>query len=422
MLPLERKFADNIKMLNVKANMPVAVACSGGPDSMALALMAQSWAKAGKSKVVALIVDHGLRRESAKEAKQVGAWLKKQGIAHAILTWNGRKPVRNVQEAARKARYRLLSDYCKTHKIEGLLVAHHLEDQAETFLLRLARGSGVDGLAGMSALTGLYDVTLIRPLLGVPKAELLAYLAKRKQPFINDPGNENPAFDRVRMRKMLPALAEVGITPERLAKTATNMARARAHLEEETGKFLKSACTLFSEGYASLKHVKISEEIGLRALATLIMIIGGNEVKTRLADLERLYAAVKDTGFRGATLGGCVFTRHKDAILIYRELKSVAPPRTLKAGAGLMWDNRFEMTLKSASMRLRVGALTQSGWLALAKTHTLKNPCPNKNILYALPALRDSKGKIIAVPHLKYYTQDVKCDVVFKAVPVPADK
>src|SRR6202040_3046966 len=113
--------------------------------------------------------------------------------------------------------------------------------------------------------------TLLRPLLGLPKSELLDYLKKRKQPYVNDPGNENPAFDRVKIRKLLPALAEVGITADRLAKTAANMARARAHLEEETGRFLKAACRISAYGYATLEHVNISEEIALRALATLIM-------------------------------------------------------------------------------------------------------------------------------------------------------
>jgi tRNA(Ile)-lysidine synthase len=363
-------------------------------------------------------VDHGLRKESAKEAKQVGVWLKKQGIAHIVLSWKGRKPKRNIQEAARKARYLLMTQYCKQHGITHLLVAHHLEDQAETFLLRLARGSGVDGLSAMSALTTMYDVTLARPLLGLSKAQLLDYLGKRKQAYVNDPSNENPAFERVKIRKLLPVLAEVGLTPERLARTASTMARARAHLEEETGKFLNRSCKIFQEGYARLEHIGISEEIALRALATLIMIIGGNDVKTRLNDLERLYVALKDPAFKGATLGGCVFTRHKGATLIYRELKGVAKPVAVKPGAPVLWDNRFDITAQVPRGVWRVGALTQKGWLWLAGTQKIKNPFPNKNILYSLPALRDFRGRIFAVPHLKFSATDVQCEASFKSTPV----
>lgn len=417
MLPLERKFNDLIKVLNINNNAAVAVACSGGPDSMALALVAQAWAKGRKSKIIALTVDHGLRKESAKEARQVCVWLKKHGIAHAILSWRGRKPTRNIQELARKARYRLMTEYCKQHAIAHLLVAHHLEDQAETFLLRLARGSGVDGLSAMSALTTMYDVTLARPLLGLPKSEMLDYLKKRRQDYVNDPSNENPAFERVKIRRLLPVLAEVGLSADRLAKTAATMARARAHLEEETGKFLNSACKIYAEGYARLEHIRISEEIALRALATLIMIIGGNDVKTRINDLERLYAALKSPGFRGATLGGCVFSQHKGAILIYRELKAVAKPVSIQSGTTVLWDNRFDITAQVPRGLWRVGALTQKGWLWLAKTQKTKNPFASKNILYSLPALRDFKGRIVAVPHLKFSAQGVSCAAAFKSTP-----
>jgi tRNA(Ile)-lysidine synthase len=415
MLPLERRFAAVIKTLGIKEDFPLAIACSGGGDSMALSLLAKSALVGRKGRIVALTVDHGLRRESAKEARQVGAWLKKQGIVQVILPWKGKKPKRNIQEAARNARYKLMADYCAKHGIAHLLVAHHLEDQAETFLLRLARGSGVDGLSAMAALTPMHGLTLVRPLLAIPKAELLAYLKKRRQPYAHDPSNENEAFDRVKMRKLLPQLQAAGLSAERLAKTAATMARARAHLEEETGRFLNRACVIHAEGYAVLKHLSISEEIALRALSTLIMLVGGNEVKVRLRDLERLHGALKSPGFKGATLGGCVFAPHKATVLIYRELKGLAPSRAVKPGAPVMWDNRFEVTLASPNKGLRVGALTQGGWLKLAKASGVKNPCPSKNILYSLPALRDFRGRILAVPHLNYCVQGMSCVITFKS-------
>ena len=129
-------FKHIVKTLAIQEDMPIAVACSGGPDSMALTLLAQERFK----NVTALIVDHGLRKGSAHEANQVAAWLKTKHIAAVILRWKGRKPMRNIQEAARDARYRLLSEYCNAHGLTHMLVAHHVEDQAETFLLRLARG------------------------------------------------------------------------------------------------------------------------------------------------------------------------------------------------------------------------------------------------------------------------------------------
>lgn len=384
---------------------------------MALCLLAQDWAKAQKRKLIAITVDHGLRQGSAKEAKQVGAWLKKHRIAHVVLTWRGRKPTSNIQEAARKGRYRLLSEYCRTQGICEILVAHTLDDQAETFLLRLARGSGIDGLSCMSSVNTIFGLTLVRPLLGISKNELVAYLKARKQDFIMDPSNENPIFDRVKMRKLLPQLASMGLTTERLAKTAQIMSRARAHLEEETGKFLTVSCKLYPHGYALMEKMPVSEEIGLRALTTLIMIIGGQEVKTRLNDLERLYHALKAPRFRGATLGGCIFAPHKSKILICREPRAVAKPAAIKPGESILWDNRFEIKCHQASSHksCQIGALGQNGWLTLSRIHKMKNPCPDKRILYTLPCLRNAHGNILSVPLLGWTVQkNITCEAQFK--------
>jgi tRNA(Ile)-lysidine synthase len=417
MLLLDRRFKNLMKSLGLDNRSSIAIACSGGSDSMALALLVKEWADKKKGKVVALTVDHTWRKDSAKEVQQVGLWLKKHGIAHAGLPWKGRKPNRNQHEAVRKARYALLTSYCKQHKITHLLIAHHLEDQAEAFLLRLAHGGSVDGLSAMPALTMMYDVTLVRPLLTVSKSDLLYYLKKRRQAYVNDPDNEDKALDRVKVRKLLPLLAEAGISVERIAKTATIMARARAHLEEETGRFLSTTCKILPEGYAMLKHMPASEEIALRVLTTLIMIIGGQEIKTRTVELKRLCVLLQEPQFKKLTFGGCTFQPHKGGILIYRELRSIAPERSVKSGNSVLWDHRFEITLQTAPMRLKVGALMQAGWARLAKTHKVKNPCPNKNILYSLPALRDARGTIVAVPHLKFtLDKTVQCNAVFRHV------
>ena len=404
-----KTIADILKCLDIIPDMPVAVACSGGADSMSLTLIIAGWAKANNRAIIALTVDHGLRKESQEEARQVGKWLKKRGIAHAILSWKGKKPVRNIQEAARKTRYRLLADYCKTHHIPYLLVAHHLEDQAETFLLRLARGSGVDGLSAMSALTSLYGIQIVRPLLDIPKTELLAYLKACKQPYISDPSNENTAYDRVKMRSLLPMLAKAGLTPERIALAAKNMARARKHLESETSDFLDRACDFFPEGYALLHALPESEEIALRALAKLLMAISGSETKPRLEELERLYNAIKNPAFKAATLGGAVFSLHKKSVLIYREQQNIAAPIAIRAGKEIGWDNRFMIThANAASTTFFVGALTQEGWLSIARKHKLCNPFPVKKILYTLPAIRDTKGTIVAVPHMGFGQQKIQ--------------
>ena len=170
----------------------VAVAVSGGADSMALLLLAKDWAPG----VAALTVDHGLRAGSTAEAAQVAAWCASRRIPHCVLAWTGRKPSSGIQEASRTARYELLTQWCRDRGYPHLLVGHHLEDQAETFLIRMQRGSGVDGLAAMPSTTARDGVRIVRPLLGVTPARLTAFLRAAGQPWIEDPSNDDPRFAR----------------------------------------------------------------------------------------------------------------------------------------------------------------------------------------------------------------------------------
>ncbi len=198
------QFAANLAAIGgFEAQPLIAVAVSGGPDSMALMLLADRWARARGGRAWGLTVDHGLRPESADEARIVGSWLGARAIPHDILLWVGPKPISGIQEAAREARYRLLAAWCRRRFCLHLLAAHHLEDQIETHLIRRSAGSGVDGLAGMSAVRELRGCRLVRPLLAVPRERLAALLASEGQPFLRDPSNLDPVFERARLRLAL---------------------------------------------------------------------------------------------------------------------------------------------------------------------------------------------------------------------------
>ena len=185
----------------------LAVAVSGGADSLALCLLADAWAKAEGGRITALVVDHRLRCGSTAEAVQVGNWLDRRGIAHQRLVWDGAKPVTGIQAAAREARYRLLADWCRAAGVGHLLVGHQAADQAETVLMRIWRASGIIGLAGIRPCVELADVRLVRPLLGVPPERLRRYLEAEGQPWIEDASNRDPAFTRVRLRQASASLA-----------------------------------------------------------------------------------------------------------------------------------------------------------------------------------------------------------------------
>ncbi len=236
-----------------EARPQLAVAVSGGADSLALALLAERWARARGGRIVALTVDHGLRRESAGEAAAVARWMKRRGIAHRILVWRGAKPGAGIQAAARAARYRLLEDWCaaraRARGIVHLLLGHQREDQAETLLLRLERGSAAYGLAAMPAITERPGVRLLRPLLAVPRAALADFLRREGQAWIDDPSNRDRRYRRVHMRA---ALGGDSALSKRIADSAAELGRTRAALEAGVADCLVRAVTLHPEAFASL--------------------------------------------------------------------------------------------------------------------------------------------------------------------------
>jgi len=301
----------------------IAIALSGGADSMALALLTQEWAKKDKIQMVTLTVDHRLRKESSKEAKRVASWMKKRGIPHHILTLSKKLPVGNRQAAAREARYAELIQWCHAHNIHHLLLGHHQDDQAETFLLRLARGSGVDGLACMSAMSELQGITLLRPLLDIPKSSLIAYLKRKKQPWAEDPSNQSLAYERNRIRQMRVA---IGISSERLAGTASRMRHAREALEYYTEQLLEKAAHRSRQGHLELQAQQLlaaPRDVGLRALAQLLCLINGEIYKPRLDDLTRLYNALADKNWKGSTLAGVqLIPKKNDTVWLVKEKRA----------------------------------------------------------------------------------------------------
>lgn len=385
----------------------LACAVSGGADSLALALFARAWAERRDGRVTALTVDHGLRPEAADEARRVGAWLTPRGIDHRVLAWTGPKPATGVQQAARVARYGLLGRWCRDAGVLHLLLGHTRDDQAETLLLRLGAGSGTDGLAAMAAVRETPDVRLLRPLLAVPGASLRASLTERGQAWIEDPSNRDDRFARVRARR---AIAEGGLSAAALAHSAARFGRVRAAMEASVSALLAETACVHPAGFARLSlppMVEAPEEVSLRALARVIVAIGGRAHAPRLDRLERLHRHVlEDLGAAGsATLGGCRLVAGRGGLLICRENRGIPAPLPVRPGLSLVWDRRFAIRFTAApgtGGSPKLATLGAAGWAEIVRRcPALRGgPLPGP-VRVSLPALVDETG-VAAVPHLGY--------------------
>jgi tRNA(Ile)-lysidine synthase len=299
---------------------PGAVGVSGGADSLALMHLLALWARKAKAAApVVLTVDHGLRRGSAVDAKAVARWAKALQLKCEILTVKSAKPKSDIEAWARDARLGLMHRAMAKRGLTTLYLAHHQDDQAETFLLRLARGSGLDGLAAMQPLAPFplpeaEGLMLARPLLATPRAALRDFLTSQKQDWLEDPMNAETRFARNRMRALLPLLAEAGLTAQRIADAAFHLARARQALDLATAAVLARAIrrpdgensdtVLLLDGEALAAAPR---EIGLRALAALLKNVAGTVYRPRFDALERLFGQIAAKGGlrAGVTLNGC---------------------------------------------------------------------------------------------------------------------
>lgn len=384
----------------------IAVAVSGGPDSLALTLLLQDWLARCGGRLWALVVDHRLRSESGREAEAVAALLRARGLAVRLLRRPGGSLSRGLQAGARAARYALLTAACREAGVLHLALAHHRDDQAETVLQRQASGSGPDGLAGMAAVSERSEVRLIRPLLPVPKARLVATCRAAGLPFIEDPSNRDPRFSRSRLRRD-PRLADARRVGA-LAGQAREHGQARAYRERATADLLVEGVTLHPAGFARLSRAVVAAEdaLALRALANLLACVSGAQWPARTMRLQAGLARLRADAPRAFTLGGCRLLPEADGWLVARE-PAVRARATLTPGESLVWDGRFLAHLTAhAPGALTVGMLGARGWQTLVRrTPALRAaglPAPARVVL---PLFSDLEGPV-AVPHLGFVRRD----------------
>jgi tRNA(Ile)-lysidine synthase len=298
---------------------------------MALMHLLAEWKSPnGRPPVVVATVDHGLREEARAEADLVASFAARLGLPHRLLSWIGPKPRSGIQEAAREARYRLLLDLARQEGASHLVTAHTQDDQAETVLMRLSRGSGLTGLVGMRPSVDRGGIRHVRPLLVIPKARLVALCRAQGWPFVEDPSNADPRFARARWRRLMPALAAEGLSAERLARLAERALRVEEALDLKARDALARAGLAAEAGTVCLQGAVLAEEpfeIALRVLGLALLACRGEAEPWRLQRLEscteRLRQALGRRERLRLTLAGTV-------ILLDREGRihiSPEPPR-----------------------------------------------------------------------------------------------
>ena len=376
----------------------IAVAVSGGADSLCLARFAGRWARARGGRAFGFAVDHGLRPGSADEAETARRRAGELGLATRVLRWRGTKPRSGVQAAARAARRELLARACREASVLHLLLGHHARDRAETLILRRAAGSGPRGLAGMAAVTEGAGVRWLRPFLTTLPERLRASLRSQGLCWTEDPSNADPAFARTAARRRIESGAPGAVAA--LLDEARRRGRERAAREEATAGLLRRAVRLHPFGCARIRRAPFAAapaDIATAALARVVVCVGGRVHAPRTRRLARALAAL--TAAAPFTLGGCRIAPRGGDALVAREALPLPALPLAPGGPPARWDGRFDLRVSADAGRAPffVRRLADGSWAALRRRGA---PFPVPPLFRpGLPVLFDLDGPA-ALPHL----------------------
>ena len=402
-------FASAMARLGLFENAPMlAVGVSGGPDSMALIWLADRWARARDGSAFAIIVDHGLRPESANEARIAAEQLRAADITAYIRKVSGKPPENGVPAWARVARYDLLRDAADERGVLHLLLAHHQDDQAETLLLRLARGSGVKGLSAMHHAQPGANHRLLRPLLNFPKARVAATAEATGWAIAHDPSNRATKYARTRIRN---ALASSSGDNARLARTAATLASEDAALEQAVTSLAVQAAKIMPYGLLRLDRSSLAAApaaLSTRLLDRAVRMAGGAHGPLRRSRIVRLLQDITNSTDTRRTCSGAIIRIKGDEILLWREPAKLPDLASLQSLTTRLWDNRFKLIFNEASSdpdgRVLIGPLGYAGLRELETAfgknldhmppYAFRGNTPRQAII-SLPVLR-KKGRIIA--------------------------
>ncbi|MDD9331402.1 MAG: tRNA lysidine(34) synthetase TilS [Wolbachia sp.] len=408
-MKLELSFQNIISNFAI-CNNKVAVAVSGGIDSIVLLHLITNWTRKNNLPFpTALTVNHGLRPESKEEADFVINYAKEFGILESfILNWEKENVKGNTQLQARKARYKLLTEWCKNNNVKYLFVAHHKDDQTETFLLRLERGSGIDGLSSMDYKSFFNGIYLLRPLLDCSRNDIEKYAKSHHLKWVEDRSNQDLKYRRTLYRNLLQVIDNKEILKERICLTALHMKRATKALMHYTRLAFDECIDVHNLGYIEIKlneFYQLPEEIALRVFLYSIMAVGGKHYKPRYNSFIFIFNKIlqKDCDIN-RTLYGCKIKKYGENILILREPSKIREITVkLPLSGSIEWDNRFRCTILGNQKCLVIVA-------PLKKTQAipqfLKDYKCCSEVFYALPVVQKN-GRVFAYPCVNQSDKDI---------------
>ncbi|ABV84384.1 tRNA lysidine(34) synthetase TilS [Rickettsia massiliae] len=457
---LYEKFEYNINNLIGNFGLSkISIAVSGGSDSVALLYLANIWAEKNNIELFVISVDHNLREQSKQETHYIQNISNSLNRKHYSLSFDHQNNFSNLQERAREGRYDLMTNLCLELDILVLLTAHHEDDYVENFCLRLERNSGIFGLSS-SNINWYNNIQIIRPLYNIPKSELVEYLVSHNIKWFEDESNSSDKYRRNVIRQKLakgadyirhrskPAYREefkgdterstaayTSVGEEALlrgsilsleAKFGTMSKAAIISQQLKTNKLIENelkpelisaiaeAVKIFEYGFAFLdlvKFDKFSNEVKVQIINFLLIIISGQSRAARFYSVEPILKLItQDVNFKN-TLHGCIIKRIQNELLIYREFGKKLPESKILLDKSVIWDNRFCITKNQETPNCFVTHLSLEDYKIIKKQldlEPLKNlSCKNHNaVLLTLPIIKILE-KVIAIPHISYYDNDM---------------
>ena len=390
-MTIEKRFSHSLeKLLPQPAPAALGVAVSGGGDSTALLHLLAGWAARHRVKLHVVSVNHGLRPEAEQELDQVAGQCKRLNLPHDVLEWEGRQAKGNLQAEARRARYGLIAAWARTRNIAHVMLGHTLDDQAETFLMRLSRGAGVDGLSAMAPSRMAHGICWLRPLLGERRESLRQWLRSAGIGWSEDASNDDTRFARVRARKALAMLAPLGLEREDLARAARRMADARLVLDQATQEAARTLVRHTGGGVQIDRagFLVLPAEIRRRLLVHALRWVASAEYAPRHEALIGALSAIEQV--RSVTLHGCFIRVSARHFLIVRELAALHETVALP---GEIWDGRWRVNGPSDA-QAQVRALGDNG---LKTIMNWRKSGYVRDVLLVSPAVWRG-GELVAAP------------------------